>query len=130
MYNIYTMKQEINDDDEKFSNDPGNEIRKTPSRLETSWLLVVGDREFCHGITLTPGKGEKHCFLIPVLVKIVTNIIKKSSTKLTHLVLKCDGLQKNKHIWKYVAEQIVKEHQSIPITSDYGIMYTPKDICE
>ena len=61
-------------------------------------------------IYIYEGVGEDHQYLTPVLAHAIENALIHSLEKMAVLVLRCDGLQKNKNIPKYVAELLEKKY--------------------
>ena len=70
------------------------------------------------------GTGEDHDFLIPVLAYNVEMLLKYVlGPKQKLLLLKCDGLQKNKNVPKKIAKLLLKKYKNNPIIESVHGVY-------
>ena len=64
------------------------------------------------------GTSEEHEFLLPVITHVTEQILLNSPIYQQKLVLKCDGLLKNKNVPKYVIKLLKQKYSTHIITSE------------
>ncbi len=79
--------------EEGFETQP--HTRDKVSKILISWLLCVNFREFVMTINPTPGIGEDHDHLLPILLTVIVRLLKESEYEDVFKLLKCDGYDKN-----------------------------------
>lgn len=130
----FEQDEKSNFNDEELPNDrlikyndlPGKNIRLKPSKIDTQWLLITNDKDFIIDIVLTPGIHEEHEFVVPVLANAVESILRNNIySKQKHLILRCDGMEKNKYCPHYALQLLQKKYKDKPIRSiDNTYQYT------
>ncbi len=85
--------------------------KKKAGQMVLSWLLTGSDREFVYDIDPVPGKGENHCYLLPVLRNLFEDLLYYCTlVRYTFLVMKCDGLFVNRNIRKHIISDLNQKY--------------------
>ncbi len=100
--------------------------KKKASEMILSWMITGSDREFVYDIDPVPGKGENHCYLLPVLRNLFEDLLYYCTLlRYTFLVFKCDGIFKNRHIYKEIICDLEQKY-----ADEYGQIWNiTKEFC-
>ena len=114
---------ESSDSDEDSDLEPAPHIKASPSQLQTQVLVTCNEYEFLYTVSPTPGLGENHDTLIPVLGYVVNNVFKYSIERKTVHVLRSDGMLKNKNVPKYTLEFLIEMNNTPLLRSNMDYHY-------